>query len=97
MTIWLLLSGILSLDLLLAIMTLQKFTGKEIRNGILGSFNIFDKVTDKVGGITCKEKNYRTVRDGGNPTKMAIATNTMQVMNIKLKLLVIESKIEYLQ
>ena len=74
MTIWLLLSGVLSLDLLLAIMTLQKFTGKEIRNGILGSFNIFDKVTDKVGGITCKEKNYRTVRDGGNPTKMAVAT-----------------------
>ena len=44
------------------------------------------------------EKNYRTVRDGGNPTKMAVATNNiMQVMNIILKLLVIESKIEHLQ
>ena len=33
-----------------------------------------------------KEKNYRTVRDGGNPTKVAVATNNiMQVMNIKLK------------
>ena len=43
-------------------------------------------------------KNYRTVRDGGNPTKMAVATNNiMQVMNIILKLLVIESKIEHLQ
>ena len=51
----------------------------------------------QVGGITCKEKNYRTVRDGGNPTKMAVATNIMQVMNIILKLLVIESKIEHLQ
>ena len=54
----------------------------------------------QVGGITCicKEKNYRTVRDGGNPTKVAVATNSiMQVMNIKLKLLVIESKIEHLQ
>ena len=40
---------------------------------------------------------YITVRDGGNPTKMAVATNIMQVMNIKLKLLVIESKIEHLQ
>ena len=52
----------------------------------------------QVGGITFKEKNYRTVRDGGNPTKVAVATNSiMQVMNIKLKLLVIESKIEHLQ
>ena len=52
----------------------------------------------QVGVITCKEKNYRTVRDGGNPTKMAVATNSiMQVMNIKLKLLVIESKLEHLQ
>ena len=55
----------------------------------------------QVGGITCKfkgVKNYRTVRDGGNPTKMAVATNSiMQVMNIKLKLLVIESKLENLQ
>ena len=52
----------------------------------------------QVGDITCKEKNYRIVRDGGNPTKMAVATNNiMQVMNIKLKLLVIESKIEHLQ
>ena len=43
-------------------------------------------------------KNYRTVRDSGNPTKMAVATNNiMQVMNIILKLLVIESKIEHLQ
>ena len=43
-------------------------------------------------------KAIRTVRDGGNPTKMAVATNNiMQVMNIKLKLLVIESKIEHLQ
>ena len=32
----------LSLDLLLAIVTLQKFTGKEIRDGILRSFNIFN-------------------------------------------------------
>ena len=33
-----------------------------------------------------KEKNYRTVRDGGNPTKVAVTTNNiMQVMNIKLK------------
>ena len=31
----------------------------------------------QVGGITCKEKNYRTVRDGGNPTKMAVATNNI--------------------
>ena len=54
----------------------------------------------QVGGITCmfKVKNYRTVRDGGNPTKMAVVTNNiMQVMNIILKLLVIESKIEHLQ
>jgi len=52
----------------------------------------------QVGVITCKEKNYRTVRDGGNPTKVAVATNNiMQVMNIILKLLVIESKIEHLQ
>ena len=44
-----------------------------------------------------RHMNYRTVRDGGNPTKMAVATNSiMQVMNIKLKLLVIESKLEYL-
>ena len=54
--------------------------------------------TSQVGGITCKEKNYRTVRDGGNPTKVAVATNNiMQVVNLILKLLVIESKIEYLQ
>ena len=32
----------LSLDLLLAIVTLQKFMGKEIKDGILGSFNIFN-------------------------------------------------------
>ena len=52
----------------------------------------------QVGVITCKEKNYRTVHDGGNPTKMAVAINSiMQVMNIKLKLLVIESKLEDLQ
>ena len=53
----------------------------------------------QVGGITCIFKvKKRTVRDGGNPTKVAIATNSiMQVMNIKLKLLVIESKIEHLQ
>ena len=52
----------------------------------------------QVGVITCKDKNYRTVRDGGNPTKMAVAINNiMQVMNIILKLLVIESKLEYLQ
>ena len=34
----------------------------------------------QVGGITCKfkgVKNYRTVRDGGNPTKMAVATNSI--------------------
>ena len=53
----------------------------------------------QVGGITCIFKvKKRTVRDGGNPTKVAVATNNiMQVMNIILKLLVIESKIEYLQ
>ena len=52
----------------------------------------------QVGVITCKDKNYRTVRDGGNPTKMAVAINNiMQLMNIILKLLVIESKLEYLQ
>ena len=41
----------------------------------------------QVGGITCmfKGKNYRTVRDGGNPTKMAVETNSiMQVMNIEI-------------
>ena len=52
----------------------------------------------QVGVITFKEKNYRTVRDGGNPTKVAVAINKiMQVMNIILKVLVIESKIEHLQ
>ena len=35
-------SRCLSLDLLLAIVTLQKFTGKEIRDGILRSFNILN-------------------------------------------------------
>ena len=34
--------GCLSLDLLLAIVTLQKFMGKEIRDGILRSFNILN-------------------------------------------------------
>ena len=35
-------TGCLSLDLLLAIVALQKFTSKEIRDGILESFNIFN-------------------------------------------------------
>ena len=50
--------------------------------------------------------NYSTIKKEilsivlciSNPTKMAVATNSiMQVMNIKLKLLVIESKLENLQ
>ena len=35
-------AGYLSFDLLLAIVALQKFTSKKIRDSILGSFNIFN-------------------------------------------------------
>ena len=35
-------AGWLSLGFLLAVVTLQKFTGKEIRDRILRSFNIFN-------------------------------------------------------
>ena len=38
-----------------------------------------------------KWKQFRTVRYGGNPSKVAVATS--KVMNIKLKILVIESRI----
>ena len=42
LTIGLAVAGVLSFDHLLAIVTLQKFMGKEIRDGILRSFNIFN-------------------------------------------------------
>ena len=42
LTISLSVAGLLSFDRLLAIVTLQKFTGKEIRDSILGSFNILN-------------------------------------------------------
>ena len=49
----------------------------------------------QVGGITCIFKVKKRIIE---PSGMAVATNNiMQVMNIKLKLLVIESKIEHLQ
>ena len=39
----------------------------------------------------------RTVQDGDNPSRMAVATSSiMNIMNIKLKLLVIESRIKHL-
>ena len=52
----------------------------------------------KVGGIACifkVRKKFRIVRDGGNPSKVAVAITS--IMNIKLKLLVIESRIKHLQ
>ena len=39
----------------------------------------------QVGGITCKEKNYRTVRDGGNLSVciyIYIYTHIVEVQNI---------------
>ena len=55
----------------------------------------------QVGGIAynqSKLKQFRIVRYGGNPPKVAVATSSiMQVINIKLKLLAIENKIEHLQ
>ena len=42
LTIGLVVAGDLSFDLLLAIGTLQKFTGKEIRDRIVGTLNIFN-------------------------------------------------------
>ena len=42
LTIGLSVAGLLSFDYLLAIVTLHKFMGKEIRDGILRSFNIFN-------------------------------------------------------
>ena len=40
-------------------------------------------------------KFWRTVRYGGNPSKVAVATS--RIMNIKLKILVIENKTTHLQ
>ena len=49
----------------------------------------------QVGGITCIFKVKKRIIE---PSVMAVTTNNiMQVMNIILKLLVIESKLEYLQ
>ena len=42
-----------------------------------------------------KWKQFRIVRDGDNLSKVAVATSS--IMNIKLKILVIESRIKHLQ
>ena len=52
----------------------------------------------QVGGIAynqSKLKQFRTIRYGGNPPKVAVATRS--IMNIKLKTLVIENKTTHLQ
>ena len=41
--------------------------------------------------VQSKWKQFRIVRYGGNPSKVAVATS--RIMNIKLKILVIESRI----
>ena len=45
--------------------------------------------------IQSKLKQFRTIRYGGNPSKVAVATS--RTMNIKLKILVIESSTKHLQ